>query len=97
METQNKEFFMRKYYLLQLRKRRYKDRYIPNTEEDTIGIFSSLKNVFLWLKTDENGNEWVRKNLRKEYFWAILTYHVNKDYCENIDFYSLKSKKIGLV
>jgi hypothetical protein len=101
MEWKNriKEFFMRKYYILQLRSRNQKDRYIPNTEEFTISVFSSFKNVINWIKIEgvlfSNDFLKIKGNKNKKCFWAVEVFKLNQDYCDIYLFYDLKGQFVG--
>ena len=58
-----------KFYILEERKRKYKDRFFPNSVISVIGIFTEPIKAVKWIK---NNQDWRRKPYPKDYFWALI-------------------------
>lgn len=59
-------------FILEGRRRKYKTRYVPNSVDHVIGIFTSVKKAEEWIDTE--GKLFYPKHLKssKDLFWALV-------------------------
>ncbi len=59
-------------FILEGRKRNRKDRYIPNTTQHIIGIFTSYKNAQNWIKTEGQDFYYNNHKSHRDNFYALV-------------------------